>query len=553
MLGIEPALADLYDDVGVKGAVRVSGGLILRAHMATAVSLQLERSRVRVPDPPSAFADLEKVRASDGRGLYGSAGDLYADAIFGRDSIECADDLLHLRADLAREVILCLARLQGTVDAPVGRHSNEEEVGKIHHEHRSLYVGGRRISKRSQQLLELLSSMWGGDGQTLTYYGSADATPLYVRLVCRYCDLYGEELLEQTLVDRSGRTVSLCDSVLAALGWIVAKIERSDLGLLEYVRRNVPHGHPFQAWKDSGTGYIHRDGTIADYTQPVAIVEIQGYAYDALTGAARLLGRGEWADLAQSLRRQTLRHLWMEADGYFAMGTDRDRNGGPRQIDSIASNGALLLDSTLFDGLPDAQLYVEGITRRISAPEFVTDVGIRCRSVAEDGLVDFQDYHGSWTNWQKDGYKVARGLARQGFRRLARQLEIRLLNGVNVAGANVEFLYVSPDGRVHYDFRDSSVGDHPQPILGTNRPEPVQAWTVTAMIGIKSRPRPAWPLNPWAAALEDELTAAIPHAAPLRTRAERQAVFDRRGDFVLNLSGGFERDQAVRARGAGRA
>ena len=521
--------------------------------MATARPLQLGLApRAIVPDPPSAFADLEKVHSPEG-GLHGSAGDLYADAVFGRDSIECAEDLLHVRPDIAAEVILSLARLQGTVDAPVGPHSNEEEVGKIHHEHRRLYVGERKISPRSQQLLELLSSIWGGDGQTLTYYGSADATPLYVRLVSNFCRLHGDEILERRYVDRSGRTVSVRDSVRVAVAWIVSHVESSDLGLLEYVRRNVPHGHPFQAWKDSGTGYIHADGTIADYTQPLAVLEIQGYAYDALIGAASLLCNPDWSDLAESLRRQTLRRLWMDSKCYFAMGTDRDAAGLPRHIDSVASNAALLLDSAIFDGLSDAPEYVAAIASRICGPEFVTEVGIRCRSLAEDHLVDFQDYHGTWTNWQKDGHDAARGLAKQGFTRLARQLEARLLNGVNVAGAPLEFLYVSPDGRVHYDFRDRHpLSDEPEQILGTNRPEPVQAWTVTAMLAIKSRRLPLPSAPAWVRPVEDEILSGMPHVEPLRTGAERQQAFDRRGDFVLNTPGGFERDQAARGRGAGR-
>ena len=270
--------------------------------MATVGSVQLEPPpRVRVPSPPSAYLDLDKVHAPQG-GLYGSAGELYADAIFGRDSVECAEDLLQLRPQISEEVILSLARLQGTVDAPPGPRSNEEEIGKIHHEHRSLYVGDRWISAGSQQLLELLSSMWGGDGKTLTYYGSADATPLYARLVIRYCAARGPAILDRSLVDRSGRTVSVRNSLLAALGWIEKRIEESELGLLEYVRRNTPHGHPFQAWKDSGTGYIHSDGTIADYTKPVAVVEIQGYAFDALAGAALLLRQ----ELALQLLNQVI-------------------------------------------------------------------------------------------------------------------------------------------------------------------------------------------------------------------------------------------------------
>lgn len=499
--------------------------------------------------PPSAFQTLEKVHAAAG-GIYGSAGDLFADAVFGRDSVECADDLLLVRPDIAIEVILALARLQGTVDATPGPHSNEEEVGKIHHEHRSLFVGGRRISPRSQELLEYLSEMWGGDGETMTYYGSVDATPLYVRLISRFCAAHGPAVLSQPLVNRDHRLVTVRDSLLAAVRWTVRKIEVSPLGLLEFCRTN-PRGIPFQAWKDSGTSYIHGDGTIADYTQPIASVEVQGYAYDALRAAATLLAEesSRCRDAADRLRRSLLARFWMPDQEYFAMGVDRGPGGEPRQIESVASNAALLLASTVFDDLPDGQRYVEPLVARTCSPEFVTDVGIRCRSLAEDRLVNFQDYHGTWACWQKDGHDVAFGLERQGFTRLAEQLYWRLLNGVNVAGAPVEFLYVSPAQDVHYDFQDRDpLSDHPVEIHGTNRPEPLQAWTVTAMLAIKSRRRR--PGNP-APGIENDVLQTLPHVEPLRTAAERAAAYARRGDFVLNVQLGVGRDQAVRASGKG--
>src|SRR5205085_443403 len=165
---------------------------------------------------------LERVRAEGGE-LYGSAGELFSDAVFGRDSAEAAEDVLHIRPDIAVEVILSLARLQGTVDAPPGPNSNEEEVGKIHHEHRSLYVGTRRI--------------------------------------------------------------------------------------------------PYQAWKDSGTSYLHADGSLAYYDQPIASVEVQGYAYDALLAAAQLLpDRAEQCrQLASRLRQSLLEGFWMPRSSYFAM------------------------------------------------------------------------------------------------------------------------------------------------------------------------------------------------------------------------------------------
>jgi len=98
----------------------------------------------------SALADLARLyRAGDG--LYGSGDRLFSYAIFGRDSVSAGESLLHLRPDLSRDIILTLSRLQGTVDAPIGPHSNEEERGKIHHEHRTL--DGRRIPPASERLL----------------------------------------------------------------------------------------------------------------------------------------------------------------------------------------------------------------------------------------------------------------------------------------------------------------------------------------------------------------------------------------------------------------
>ncbi len=101
---------------------------------------------------PSAEMDLRRLRSPDCHGVYASAGELYADAVFGRDSIEAAEDLLHLRPDIAREVILTLAHLQRTADVSPGPNSSEEERGRIHHEHRQLTLDGRRISRRSEEL-----------------------------------------------------------------------------------------------------------------------------------------------------------------------------------------------------------------------------------------------------------------------------------------------------------------------------------------------------------------------------------------------------------------
>ncbi len=477
-----------------------------------------------------------------------------------------ADYLLRLRPDVARGVILKLAQLQGTRLASPGTDSNEEEPGKIHHEHRRLYVDGRRVRHRSARILQQLSAVWGGDKTSLTYYGSCDATPLFVRTAVRYCRHYGDTILGEPVIRRDGTQVTVRDSVLAAVAWITRKLDESPLGLVEFQRRN-PNGIPFQVWKDSGTSYVHLDATIANWDAPIAALEVQAYAYDALLGGARLFGESEraadWRARAEALRESIFKCFWMPGASYFAMGLDRDASGKARWIESIASNAALLLDTSIFDGLPDAEEYIGAVARRSTGPEFLTEAGIRCRSLNEEALLDFQDYHGTWTVWMKETFDVTRGLYRQGLPALARQLAVRLLNAVNTAGAHVEFLYVSPDQRVMYDFRGRDPrSSHAAEIVATNVPEQPLAWTLSAALALKwllgSERHLYSPLD-WPGArparpeLDARLLREMPRLALLSTAGEFQSAYERRGDFVLNRALGHERDQAARARHRTRA
>jgi len=502
----------------------------------------------------SAIADFVRLRAP-GQGLYSSGDVLFSDAIFGRDSIAVAQALLHIQPVVAEEVIHALARLQGVVEAPIGPHSSEEEPGKIHHEHRALFIGARRISATSEALLRDLGARWGGDETGFTYYGSVDATPLFVRLIVDYCHSYGDSILASTTTHRDGSTITVRESLRAAMDWITRRIDSSDVGMVEFHRRN-PDGIPFQVWKDSGTSYIHSDGRLANWDAPIAAIEVQAYAYDALVGAGSLLGVAEWRDRAEGLQRRVLDRLWMPDKDYFAMGLDRDTGGAPGWVDSIASNGALVLDTSLLYGLPDSDRYVSGLVRRICAADFVTEAGIRCRPVSEVSLVDFQDYHGVWTVWPKETFDVVRGLERHGLHRAARQVGNRLLNAVNVAKADVEFLYVSPDGRVMYDFRgvDKREGSREE-VVGTNRPEAPQAWTVGAVMALKWWFGAGRPLHSHFArgfegereALDVEVVAGMRDVEALEVRADVQRAYERRGDFELNLDLGRARDKRARA------
>ena len=473
-----------------------------------------------------------------------------------------ADHLLSVRPEVAHTLILALARLQGTEETPAGAHSNEEEPGKIHHQHIRLFVLGQRISGAAELILQELRGRWGGRGDDLTYYGSVDATPLFVRLVGRYCAGYGPALLDERITDKDGRPATVGDKVLAAVDWIVRRIDASPLGLVEFQRRN-PDGITFQVWKDSGTSYVHRDGMLADWDQPIAAVEVQAYSYDALLAAAELFkvaetGRArEWRERAEVLLTAILQRLWMPREAYFAMAVDRASDGTPRQVASIASNAALLLDSRLFDQFAAGDDYVEPVARRICSAEFVTEAGIRCRSVEEADLVDFQDYHGTWTVWMKETFDVVKGLHRQGLTGSANQLGRRLLNAVNVAGANLEFLYVSPTGDVMYDHHESDLRGGEAEIVATNYPEVGLGWSVAAALALKHWFGARIDLHGAASAVDSRLRrqeldlairASMPEVSAHRTASDVEAAYARRGDFVVNKALGRARDQEARAR-----
>jgi len=421
---------------------------------------------------------LSMVRAPGGYGVYASCGPNYEFAIFGRDSIAVADEVLMLRPELTREIILLLAKLQGLRYHP----SSEEEPGKIHHEYRITHFNGERISDAAKKVLAALHPIWGGTAQELCYYGSIDATPKFVSLVGRYCEAYGPDILDEIIIgrDRKARSLRLC--VRAAVDWLVNRVLASPWHLLEFRRLN-PAGLEHQAWKDSETSYLHVDGGRANADGGIASVEVQGDAYDALI-AAQVVAEGDearsWHELADDIRRQTLDRLWMPQSNFFAMGLDRDEHGNTRQIATLTSNAGALLASGLLQA-SDAH-NVAGVVKVIMSSEFVTPVGVRTRAKKHAGLIPFADYHGSLVSWPHETYTIIRGLRRHGYGAEAQKLEQALLHGVAQAGEFYEFFLVEAGGAVKYHYRQESSDEPTFHAFGAaNLPEPGQAWTISAV------------------------------------------------------------------------
>lgn len=442
-----------------------------------------ERKQLLSATPFTNPEFLDIVRAPDGWGVFASAGPNFRHAIFGRDSIETAADLCAYDKQLAHDVILTLARLQG-----VGFNTqSEEEPGKIHHEFRARNFAGIEISKQSLDIMRHLQSVWGAaSDDTMLYYGSYDATPLYIRLVERYCKQHGPEILEETYTDRKGETKTIRHSVLFAAAWIADKVSQRPDHLLAYRRIN-PQGLENQVWKDSRTSYLFTDGSMPNLDAGVVSVELQGYAYDALKFASTLAAyrSEEFAIMAGNIRGSTIAKLWMPDERFFAQGLAIDHNGQERQIDTLTSNAGLLLDSNLLTDLPEDEMryFTEGIIATIMGLEFRTEAGLRCRAVRHADIPGYPDYHGSYAVWPKETFDIAEGLERLGFREHAAELYKNIVHAVQKSGEFYEFYYVETDGTVWYDateamqhFAQKSGGNH----LPT--PEPGQAWTIAAAI-----------------------------------------------------------------------
>lgn len=445
-------------------------------------------------------------------GDYASIGPNYTYAVFGRDSIEVAEDLLHTHQHLAHTIIHTLAKLQGTKHDQI----SEEEPGKIHHEYRSRIFNGKPVPAESLNIMHTLQRFWGKPGSDeLIYYGSADATPLFIKLIGTYVDTYGKHILEEKYQTKEGKDSTIYDSLILAGDWLIAKIESSPWKLLEFKRLN-PNGIQNQTWKDSTTSYIHNDGTIADPDLGIASVELQAFAYDALhvlrTTTVDDVKRRKYHALAQHIQKSVLEHFWMPHEKFFAEGLDRDTNGKMRKIETLTSNAGILLNSRLLAHLLPSQrhLYIKGIVSTICGPEFLTEAGIRSRALRHKAIPGFADYHGSFTVWPKETFDIAKGLRNFNLHHLADQIENRIVRSMEIAGDFMEFFYVSEDGKVWYDGKAAATYfEAKSPGTRVSLPEPGQAWSISAMLSILSNHR-----NPNIAFgdnYEEAIWKAMPH------------------------------------------
>jgi len=296
-------------------------------------------------------------------------------ALFGRDSLLTSYMALLVDTDLALGTLQTLAHYQGRDVNPL----TEEEPGRILHEMRfgdatALSLGGGRV-----------------------YYGSVDATPLFVMLL-------GE-------LRRWGNRPEEVDALLPAadraLSWIEEFGDRDDDGYVEYLRTS-DRGLRNQGWKDSFDGVRFADGALAE--PPIALCEVQGYVYAAYIARGHFateLGDTEFAQRlyrrAAELKRRFNADFWLEDHGWLAMGLDRDK----RPIDALTSN----MGHCLWTGILDEDK-AEIVGKRLVSDELFSGWGVRTLATSMSGYNPVSYHNGSV--WPHDNAICVAGLMRYG-------------------------------------------------------------------------------------------------------------------------------------------
>jgi glycogen debranching enzyme len=383
-----------------------------------------------------------------------------------------AMDLLEDFPAVARTTLLELAGLQGVVD----NVRAEEEPGRILHEYR--HPDDRHAIQ--------LSEFWD-----FPYFGAVDSTPQWINLLAAYCDRHGDSLLEDPVVDRLWRRLTLRDSLLQALSWLLRRLDDPVGGGYLWVRRASPNGIANQVWEDSFDAYHHADGALLGRRRLYAPVAPQGYAYDALLAAAGLLERApgnlpiETDHLrrrAADLRARVLTDFWLPEPGIFAQALEIEADGSTRAAGVVSSSPGHLLSSRLLDG-HDAAPFRTALAARLAAPDLLAGAGVRTKSTMS---VRFRAgaYHNGST-WPMDTGVIADGLRRHGFVAQADDLEDRILQGCAAIGGFPEFFRGDVDGGLRVNVETIDAVEDGGVVNRLEQPPQVnQGWTATRVWAI---------------------------------------------------------------------
>jgi glycogen debranching enzyme len=328
-------------------------------------------------------ADLRMMMTRTERGYFPYAGVPWFSTPFGRDAAIVALEWLWVNPDAAAGVLRFLAANQ----AKEGDPERDAEPGKIFHEMR----GGEMAAL--------------GEVPFARYYGTVDATPLFVVLA----GAYYKRTADRTLIG------SIWPNIEAALNWIERYGDIDGDGFVEYARRST-NGLTMQGWKDSPNSVFHADGTLAE--APIALCEVQGYVYEAWQAAGELavaVGKqelhGPFEKRAAVLRKKFEQAFWLDDLSTYAMALDAHKK--PCRIRT--SNAG----HCLFSGIANREHAVR-VTQTLTEDDSFSGWGIRTVAKGESRYNPMSYHNGSV--WPHDNAMIAYGMARYGLNGSALQV-----------------------------------------------------------------------------------------------------------------------------------
>jgi glycogen debranching enzyme len=316
-----------------------------------------------------AEQDMYLLRQSFGKHKTVSAGVPWFSTLFGRDSIITSAQTLMLNPQIAKETLTLLAEYQGKQED----NWREEEPGKILHELRFGELA------RCEEIPHT------------PYYGTVDATPLWLML---YADYYAWTHDQETVE-------KLWDNALAAMDWIDRNLQKTGyLGYLQKSKRGLNN----QGWKDSGDCIVNKKGELAQ--GEIYLSEVQAYVYAAkikLAEIAKMKKRFDlaenWLEAARNLRVRFNQDFWLKDQDFCALALDGEGN----QVDSISSNPGHCLALGIFT--PEKAY---SVAERLQAPDMFNGWGIRTLSSLSPAYNPMGYHIGSV--WPHDNSLIAMGL-----------------------------------------------------------------------------------------------------------------------------------------------
>ncbi|WP_440961414.1 glycogen debranching N-terminal domain-containing protein [Paenibacillus nitricinens] len=336
--------------------------------------------------------DLRVLLTDLGYGQFPVAGLPWYSVPFGRDSLIAALQMLSSNPQIAKGTLLTMAAYQGQKED----EWRDEQPGKVMHE-----IRYGELAATNQVPFT-------------PYYGTIDATPLFLLLTAEYYHWTGD----------LDFVSSLMPHLNAALNWIKEYGDYDKDSFVEYYQKSSK-GIANQGWKDSADSVIHSNGDYAE--APIALVEVQGYVYQALTRLAPIfksLGHEEQAEVmekdAAQLRTRFEEDFWMNDEQFYAIALDKDK----KRVDSVTSNAGHILMS----GIASPER-AKAVAARLVAPDLFGGYGIRTMSTAATGYNPMSYHDGSV--WPHDNSLCLLGLSQSGFTEEAITVMQGLLNAAD--------------------------------------------------------------------------------------------------------------------------